>query len=81
MLDKPEKQVCRTTAPSLSTPFEPLAYCLNVASLSLLYRYSRDSELAQLVPLHSHGKFIHYSDRVHDAQLELGILCLESAFI
>ena len=81
MLDKPEKQVCRTTVPSLSTLFEDLAYCLNVASLSLLYRYSRDSELAQLVPLHSRGKFTHYSDRVHDAQLELGIICLESAFI
>ena len=30
MLDKPQKQVCRTVSPSLSAPFEPLVHPCNV---------------------------------------------------
>ena len=70
LLDKLQKQVCRTVGPSLSTSIEPLAYRQNVASLSLFYRYyfGRSSfELAQLVPLpFSQGRSTCYSDRLHD---------------
>ena len=31
--------ICRTVGPSLAAALEPLAYCQNVASLSLFYRY------------------------------------------
>ena len=54
MLDKPQKRICRTGGPSLAASLEPLAHHLNVASLSLFYRYYYgrcSSELAQLVPL------------------------------
>ena len=54
LLDKLQKQICRTAGPSLAASLEPLAHCQNVASLSLFYRYyfgRCSSELAQLVPL------------------------------
>ena len=54
LLDKLQKQICRTVVPSLATSFETLAHHANVASLSLFYRYyfgRYSSELAQLVPL------------------------------
>ena len=54
LLDKIQKQICRTVSPSLATSLEPLAHPQNVASLSLFYRYyfgRCSSELAQLVPL------------------------------
>ena len=54
LLDKLQKQICRTVVPSLAASLEPLAYCQNVASLSLFLRYYVDrcsSELAELVPL------------------------------
>ena len=35
MLDKLQKRICKTAAPSLAASQEPLAYCRNVASLSL----------------------------------------------
>ena len=66
LLDKLQKQICRTVATSL----EPLAHHQNVASLSLFYRYyfgRCSSELAQLVPLpFSRGRSTRYSDRLHD---------------
>ena len=34
LFDKLQKQMCRTTGPSLATSLEPLAHCQNVASLS-----------------------------------------------
>ena len=52
LLDKLQKQICRTVGPSLAASLEPLAQ--NVASLSLFYRYyfgRGSSELARLVPL------------------------------
>ena len=54
LLDKLQKQICRTVAHSLAVSLEPLAHCRNVASLSLFYRYyfgRCSSELVQLVPL------------------------------
>ena len=66
LLDKLQKQICRTVGPSLATSLEPLAHCQNVASLSLFYRYyfgRCSSELAQLVPLpFSRERSTHYSD-------------------
>ena len=54
LLDKLQKQICRTVGLSLADSLEPLAQRRNVASLSLFYRYYNgrcSSELAQLVPL------------------------------
>ena len=54
LLDKLQKQICRTVDPSLAASLEPLAHRRNVASLNLFYRYyfgRCPSELAQLVPL------------------------------
>ena len=66
LLDKLQKQICRTVGSSLAASLEPLAHCRNVASLSLFYRYyfgRCSSELAQLVPLpYSRGRSTHYSD-------------------
>ena len=70
LLDKLQKQICRTVGPSLAASREPLAHCRNVASLSLFYRYyfgRCSSELTQLVPLpFSQGRSTRYSDRLHD---------------
>ena len=70
MLDKLQKRICRTVAPSLAACLERLAHRRNVASLSLFYRYhfGRSSpELVQLVPLsYCRGRSTRYSDRVHD---------------
>ena len=35
LLDKLQKQICRTDGPSLSSSLEPLDHCQNVASFSL----------------------------------------------
>ena len=54
LLDKVQKQICRTVGPSLAASVEPLAHLLNVASLILFYRYyfgRCSSELAQLLLL------------------------------
>ena len=54
LLDKLQKQICRTAGPSLGASLEPLAHCKNVASLSLFYKYyfgRSSSELTQPVPL------------------------------
>ena len=54
LLNKLQKQECRTLGPSLALSFEPLAHCRNVASLSLFYGHYLgrcSSELARLFPL------------------------------
>ena len=70
LLDKLQKQICRTVGPSLAASLEPLAHRRNVTSLSIFYRryFGRCSlELAQLVPLpFSRGRSTRYSDRLHD---------------
>ena len=53
LLDKLQKQICRTAGPSLAASLEPLAHHQNLASLSLFDRYyfgRYSSELAELVP-------------------------------
>ena len=70
LLDKLQKQICRTVGPSLSDSLEPLVHCQNVTSLSLFYRHyfgRCSSELVQLVPLPlSLGRSTRCSDRLHD---------------
>ena len=70
LLDKLQKRICRTVAPSVAASLKPLAHRRNVASLSLFYRnyFGRCSaELAELVPLrYSRGRSTRYSDRLHD---------------
>ena len=70
LLDKLQKQICRTAGPSLAPSLEPLTHHRNVASLNLFYRYYFDrwsSEFAQLVPLpFSRGRSTRYSDSLHD---------------
>ena len=39
LLDKLQKWICRTVGPSLAVSLKTLAYCRNVTSLSLFYRY------------------------------------------
>ena len=54
LLDKLQKQICRTVGPSLAASLEPLAHCWNMASLSPFSRYffgRCSSALAQLFPL------------------------------
>ena len=65
LLDKLQKQICRTVGPLFAASLEPLAHCQNVASLILFYRYyfgRCSSELAQMFPLMS----ACYADRLHD---------------
>ena len=54
LLDKLQKQICRTLGPSLAASLETMAHSHNAASLSLFYKcyFGRcSSELVQLVPL------------------------------
>ena len=70
LLDKLQKWICRTVAPSLGASLEPLAHCQNVVYLSLSYRYDFgrcSCELAKLVPLpYYRGGSTCYSDRMHE---------------
>ena len=70
LLDKLQKRICWTVAPSLAASLEPLAHHQNVASLSPFYRYyfgRCSSELTQLVPFpFSRGRSTRYSDRLRD---------------
>ena len=70
LLDKLQKQICRTVGPLIAFCFEPLVYSRNVASLSLFCRYyfgRCSSEQAQLVPLpFSRGRSTRYCNRLHD---------------
>ena len=70
LLDKLQKQICRTVGPLIATSFELLVYSRNVASLSLFCRYyfgRCSSEQAQLVPLpFSRGRSTRYCNRLHD---------------
>ena len=70
LLDKLQKQTCRTVGPSLAASLEPLAHHRNVASLSFFYRHyfgRCSSELARFVPLpYCRWRSTRYSDRLHD---------------
>ena len=84
LLDKLQKQICRTVGPSLAASLEPLAHCQNVASLSLFYKYyvgRCSSELAELVPLpYSRGRSTRYSDRLHDFSVTIP-RCYKNVFV
>ena len=68
MLDKLQRQICRTVHPSLAASLEHLAHRLNLASLFHIYYFGKcSSELAQLIPFpQSRGSSIRYSNRLHD---------------
>ena len=70
LLDKRQKQICRTVGPSLAAFIETLTHHRNVASLSLFYRYyfgRCSSKLAQPVPLpFPRGRSTRYSERLYD---------------
>ena len=54
LLDKVQKQICKTVGLSLASYLEPLTHNRYIASLSLFYRYyfgRWSTELARLVPL------------------------------
>ena len=84
LLDKLQKQICRTVGPSLTASLEPLAHCRNVASFSLFYRYyfgRCSSELAQLVPLlFSGGRSTCYFDKLHDFSVTIH-RCYKSVYV
>ena len=71
LLDKQQKQICRTVGPSLADCLEPLAHRWNVTTLSLYYRYyfgRCSSELAQPVLLsYFLSSSTCYSDRLDDS--------------
>ena len=79
LLDKLQKQLCRTVGLSLAAFLEPLAHCQNVSSLSFFCRYyfgRCSSELAQLTPFpFFRGRSTHYSDRVHDFSVTIPRCC------
>ena len=83
LLDKLQKQICRTVGPSLAASLEPLAHRQNVASLSLFcgYYFGRcSSELAQLVPPpFSRGRSTRYSDRLHDFSVTIPRCCKDAS--
>ena len=70
LLDKLQKQICRTVGPLFAKCIQPLAHHWNVAGLSLIYCHYFDrcsNESAQLVLLlYPWGRSTHYSDRLHD---------------
>ena len=70
LLDKLQKQICKTVFPSLAASLEPLTHRRNVTSLNLLCRYyfGRYSfEVAELVPRpYCRGRSTRYSDCLHD---------------
>ena len=84
LLDKLQKQIWRTVGPSLSASLEPLAYCRNVASLSLFYSYyfgRCSSVLAELIPLlYSRWRSTCYSDRLHDFSIII-LRCYKDVYV
>ena len=80
LLDKLQKPICRTVAPSLAASLEPLeAHSQNVANLNLFYRYyfgRCSSELVQLVLLPFFQRWSTcYSDRLHDFSVTIPRCC------
>ena len=84
LLDKLQKQICRTVGPSFAASLEPLAHHQNVARLSLFYRYYFGrclSELLELVPLpYSRGRSTCYSDRLHHMSVTIP-RCYKDVFV
>ena len=84
LLDKLQKQICRTVGPSLVPSLEPLAHGRNVASLSLFCRYyfrNCSYKLAQLVLFpFSQGRSTCYFDRFHDFSVTVP-RCFKNAYV
>ena len=84
LLDKLQKQTCRTVGPSLTASLEPLTHCQNVASIRFFYRYyfgRCSSELAHLVPLPFYrGRSNRYSDRLHGFSVTMP-RCYKDAYV
>ena len=70
LLDKLQKQICRTVGISLAASLDTSVHCQNAASLSLFYSYYSyrcSSELDEVVPLpYYQVRSAGYSDRLHD---------------
>ena len=69
LLDKLQRQICRTVGIPLAACIEPFAHCQNVAALSIFYRYNfgRCSwELALVTLPYCREKSARYTDRLHD---------------
>ena len=75
MMDKLQKLVCRTVIPILTTSLEHLAHPLNVASVSLFFRYYSgrcSSKLAELVSLlYFRGRSTLHSDSLHNFSITI----------
>ena len=84
LLDKLQKQICRTVGSLLTAFLELLAHRQNVASFSLFYRYhfGRCScELAEVVPpLYSRGRSTRYPDRLHDFSVTIS-RCYKDVYV
>ena len=84
LLNKLQKQTCRTIDPSLAASLEPLAHWLHVASLSLFFKNYFgwcSSELVQLVSLpYSWRISTCYSDRFHDFSVTIP-RCYKDAYV
>ena len=70
LLDKLQKQICRTVGPSLAASLELLGHRRNMASWSLFYRYyfgrcSPEQAQQDSLPF-CRGRSTCYSDRLHD---------------
>ena len=84
LLDKQQKQICRTVGSSLAASLKSLVHCWNVASLSLFYRcyFGRcSSRLIQLVLLpYFQGRSTCYSDRLHDFSVTIA-RCYKDVYV
>ena len=84
LLEKLQKQICRTIGPSLAASIEPLAHRQKVPSLSLFYKYFLvrcSSELSQLVPLSFFWRrYTCYSDRLHNFSVAFP-RCYKDAYV
>ena len=84
LLDKLQKQICRAVDPSLAASLKPLAYCQNLVSLNLFWRYCLgrcSAELAHLVPLpDSRRSSTCYFDRLHDFSVTIS-RCYKDVYV
>ena len=81
MLDKLQKNVCRTVSPSLAARLKTFAHFWNVTSLSL----KCSSKLTELVPLlYPHGRSTRCSKSLHDFSVTIRkrfkFVCVNSCF-
>ena len=88
LLEKLQKQICRTFGPSIAASLEPLAPYWNVANLSLFYRYYFGT-CSTCCRNRLHNFSVSILDVIRMsmstvsflAQLDTGILCLWNSFL